>query len=614
MTADGWGIEPAYWDAFGTWREADPGALASLRRAMGATTDDPHEPPPTGQALRVIRPGQEAPVYPGSLLVLADGTELVLAGQLPPDVPLGYHQITGPDGGHEHLIVSPGRAALPPVMRTWGLTCQLYAARSRRSWGIGDLADLRDIVAWAREHRAGVVGVNPLHAPNPSGPPADSPYSPSSRRWRDPLYLAVEEVPGAAALPHLAELAAAGRALNDGTRIDRAAAWALKHDALEQLWQRFDGHPRFDAYRREQGPDLEAWATYCELARHHGTGWRTWPTQHRRPESPAVARFARDHAHDLSFWAWLQWLLDEQLAASGAGELAVADLAVGFDDDGADAWQWQDLVAAGVRIGAPPDLLGPVGQDWGLPPFIPWRLRDVGYQPFAATLRAVARHARGLRIDHVMGLFRLWWVPEGRGATDGAYVRWPGRELLDVVALESVRAGVLVVGEDLGTVEDAVRTALADADVLSTRLLLFEERPPAEWPELAVAAVSTHDLPTLAGIATGVDLADQRAAGAKVAPDGDVGFRHRLGLDRGRPLGEIVVERHRELGASPCRIATATLDDLLGAEHRPNIPGTVDEHPNWRIALPVPIDDLPGHPLAEATAAALAEGRATIGR
>lgn len=613
MTADAWGIEPAYWDAFGTWREADPAALASLRRSMGATSQDPDEAPPVGQALRVVRPGEQAPVFAGSVLRLEDGTELDVAHQLPPDLPLGYHRITGPDGGHEHLIVSPGRAALQPDLRTWGLTCQLFAARSHRSWGIGDLADLRHLVAWARDRGAGVVGVNPLHAPNPVGHPADSPYSPSSRRWRDPLYLAVEEVPGAADLPHLAEVAAAGRALNAGDRIDRAAAWALKHDALRQIWERFDTHPRFEAYRREHGTDLETWATYCTLARHHGTGWRSWPDEHRRPESPAVADFAQHHAHDVGFWAWLQWLLDEQLAASGAGDVVVADLAVGFDDDGADAWQWQDLVAGGVRIGAPPDLLGPEGQDWGLPPFIPWRLRDAGYQPLAATIRAVARHARGLRIDHVMGLFRLWWVPEGLGATDGAYVRWPGRELLDVVALESVRAGVLVVGEDLGTVEDGVRADLAAADVLSTRLLLFEDRPPAEWPALAMAAVTTHDLPTLAGIASGVDLADQRAAGTKIAPDGDDDFRHRLGLDRGQTLAETVIERHRELGASPCRIATATLDDLAGAEHRPNIPGTIDEHPNWRIPLPLALDDLPGSPLAEATVAALAEGRATIG-
>ena len=363
---------------------------------------------------------------------------------------------------------------------------------------------------------------------------------------------------------------------------------------------------------REHGDDLQLWATYCTLARHHDAGWRSWPAEHRRPEGPAVAAFAREHQRDVGFWAWLQWLLDEQLAASGAAEVAVADLAVGFDDDGADAWQWQYLVAGSARIGAPPDQLGPEGQDWGLPPFIPWRLRDAGYQPLATTIRAVARHARGLRIDHVMGLFRLWWVPEGYGATDGAYVRWPGRELLDVVALESHRAGVLVVGEDLGTVEDEVRTALADAQVLSTRLWLFEDRPPAQWPVLAMAATSTHDLPTVAGVASGVDLADQRAAGVRIPPDGDDGFRHRLGLDRGRPVADVVVDLHRELGASPCRIATATLDDLLGAEHRPNLPGTVDEHPNWRIPLPVPLDDLDDHPLADAVATALAEGRAII--
>ncbi|MBX3285360.1 MAG: 4-alpha-glucanotransferase [Actinobacteria bacterium] len=615
MTADPWGIEPAYWDAFGTWREADPGALASLRRSMGAGSDDPGEAPPSGRPLRVVRPGHgDRSAAPGAVLVLEDGTHVALDGELPPDLPLGYHCIVGPDGGEEHLIASPGRVALPPDLRTWGLTCQLYAARSTRSWGLGDLADLRRIVAWSRARGAGVVGINPLHAPNPLGHPADSPYSPSSRRWRDPLYLAIEEVPGAGALPDLAELAAAGQALNAGHRIDRAATWALKLEALERLWARFDTDPRFDAYRHEHGADLDAWATYCALARHHGTGWRSWPAEHRRPEAPAVAAFAAEHRRDVAFWAWLQWLLDGQLAASGAAEVAVADLAVGFDDDGADAWQWQDLVAGGVRIGAPPDLLGPEGQDWGLPPFVPWRLRDAGYQPLAATIRAVARHARGLRIDHVMGLFRLWWVPEGRGATDGAYVRWPGRELLDVVALESHRAGVLVVGEDLGTVEDEVRAALAEADVLSTRLVLFEERPPREWPELAMAAVTTHDLPTIAGVASGIDLADQRAAGTRIAPDGDDAFRHRLGVDGDRPLAEAVVDLHRALGASPCRIATATLDDLLGAEHRPNLPGTVDEHPNWRIPLPVPLDDLAGHALAEAVADALADTRGRMPR
>ncbi|QXC63469.1 4-alpha-glucanotransferase [Aquihabitans sp. G128] len=449
--------------------------------------------------------------------------------------------------------------------------------------------------------------------PDPVALQPNSPYSPSSRRWRDPLYLTIEDVPGADALPDLAALVATGRALSDGARIDRTAVWAHKRGALEQLWDRFGGDPAFDRYRYEQGEDLATWATYCALVDHHGTGWHGWPAGHQEPGSPAVQRYAATHEREVGFWAWLQWLLDEQLRASGAADVVVADLAVGFDAGGADAWQWQDLLAEGVRVGAPPDLLGPDGQDWGLPPFVPWKLRDAGYQPFARTIRAVARHARGLRIDHVMGLFRLLWIPPTMGAADGAYVRFHGKELLDVVALESVRAGALVIGEDLGTVEPGVREVLADAGVLSTRLLWFEDEPPATWPRQAMAAVSTHDLPTVAGVWTGVDLADQHAAGVTVPADGDEEMRHHLRaaghVDDSASVEQVVLAAHRRLAEAPSVLVTATLDDLLGAEHRPNLPGTVDEHPNWRIPLPVPLDDLPGHDRAEAIAAALAEGR-----
>ncbi len=291
----------------------------------------------------------------------------------------------------------------------------------------------------------------------------------------------------------------------------------------------------------------------------------------------------------------------------------MADLAVGFAADGADAWEWQDLLAPGVRIGAPPDLLGPDGQDWGLPPFVPGRLRDVAYRPLAETIRAVACHARGLRIDHVMGLFRLFWIPPGLGATDGAYVRFSGSEVLEVVALESARSGALVVGEDLGTVEPGVRELLADAGVLSTRLLWFEDGAPSSWPTQAMAAITTHDLPTVAGVWSGTDLADQRAAGVTVAADGDADMRHRLrgaaGVDDGAPSDVVIVGAHRHLAEAPAMIVTAALDDLVGAEHRPNLPGTIDEHPNWRIPLPVSVDDLADHPLAEDVAETLGTGR-----
>ncbi len=595
-----WGIEGGYRDGLGQWRSPDAEVTALLQQTMGR---------PSGDPLVVIRPGDVVRLGPGDL-ILEDGSAVAVDDLLPADLILGYHRHEGPFGA-TNVIVSPGRCHLPAELHTWGVTAQLYAVRSSTSWGIGDLGDLRRLVDWARERQAGVVGLNPLHAPTPHPHPADSPYSPSSRRFRDPLYLAMEDVPGAAAVRGWADVVQAGRTLSAGGRIDRSAVWAHKRRALEQIWaDRVDDQADgFGPFRATGGDDLKAWGTFCALADHHGSGWLQWPDEHRRPDHPSVARFARDNADQIGFWCWLQWLLDTQLSDSGAGDVVIADLAGGFAADGFDAWQWQDLLADGVRIGAPPDPLGREGQDWGLPPFVPWRLRDAAYQPFAATIRAVLRHARGLRVDHVMGLFRLLWVPPGRGAVDGAYVRFAGREMLDVLALESVRAGALVVGEDLGTVEPGVRETLAAAGVLSTRLLWFEEEPTELWPRQAMAAVSTHDLPTLAGVWSGVDLVDQHAAGVTVPPDGDQSLRHRLqmatSMDDDANEEDVAVGAHRRLGASPSMVVTATLDDLTGAEHRPNLPGTIDEHPNWRVPLPVLLDDLDGLPRAEAIAAAL---------
>ena len=629
--SDPWGIEPGYQDAFGTWRRTDPLVAQALRRAMGATGTDPAEHPPAGTPLRFVYPGDldgrpaDGGDHRPQTLVLEDGTRVPLAvgAPLPADLPFGYHRLeVGPsaprslrDPGPEvtNLIVTPGRCALPADLRVWGLTAQLYAARSSCSWGIGDLADLGRLVSWARERGASVVGLNPLHAPTPADHPADSPYSPSSRRWRNPLYIAVEQVPGAAQIAEVDRLATAGRALNGSDRIDRTAVWRLKRAALQLIWDSIGADPALDAYRREQGQPLRTWATFCALAEHHGSGWRSWPAEHSHPGRPEVEHFAASHERELGFWSWLQWLIDDQLQASGAPEVAIGDLAVGIDPDGADAWEWQDLLADGVTVGAPPDLLGPDGQDWALPPFVPWRLRDAGYAPFAETLRALARHGRGIRIDHVMGLFRLFWIPAGHTGADGAYVRFAGREMLDVLALESQRAGALVIGEDLGTVEAGVRERLAEAGVLSTRLLWFEDDPPARWPVSAMAAVTTHDLPTVAGVWTGVDLADQRAAGVRLPADGDATFRHRLRVaaacDDTATVDDVVLAVHRRLAEAPSMIATAALDDLTGATHRPNIPGTIDEHPNWRIALPVPLDELADHPLAEAVARSFAVAR-----
>jgi 4-alpha-glucanotransferase len=447
-----------------------------------------------------------------------------------------------------------------------------------------------------------VIAVNPLHAALPVEPQEPSPYSPSTRRWTNPLYLRVEEVPGAAENPAIDELAAAGRALNQSARIDRDAVYRLKLDGLARLWRRFPGSSEFDAFRTRHGDDLAGYATFCALAEHHRSGWSSWPAEYQRPDAPAVARFAAEHADRVRFHSWLQWLLDGQLDRAGAGDLMIADVAVGFAPDGADAWAWQDTLALDMRIGAPPDQFNTQGQGWGLPPFIPWRLRSAGYEPFIRTIRAALRRAQGIRIDHVMGLFRLFWIPVEAGPRDGTYVRFDGRELLDIVALESTRAAAFVVGEDLGTVEGDVRSRLAAAGMLSYRLLWFEPGDPEEYPRQALAAVSTHDLPTVAGLWTGTDLAAQRALGLEPNERGTVEMREHLasltGATDDTPVDEVVVRAYRRLADAPSMVVTASLDDALAVPDRPNMPGTVDEWPNWSIPLPLPIDDLAGHEVA----------------
>ena len=323
-----------------------------------------------------------------------------------------------------------------------------------------------------------------------------------------------------------------------------------------------------------------------------------------------MAAYGRAHADRVRFHQWLQWLVDLQLeSASTAGVAVMHDLAVGVDPGGADAWLWQDVFALDMAVGAPPDEFNTRGQDWGLPPFDPWRLRAAGYGPFVETIRASLRHAGGLRVDHVMGLFRLFWIARGQPAATGAYVRYPASELLDIVALEAHRAGAYVVGEDLGTVEDHVRAEMAARDVLSYKLLWFEDRPPPEYPERALAAVTTHDLPTVAGLWTGSDLEHQHRLGMEPNVESTYSMCRRLGDMTGvaadAPPDEVVAHMYTALGTAPCLLLTAALDDAVTVLERPNMPGTVDEWPNWSIALPLPLEELMADPRPRAVARAL---------
>jgi 4-alpha-glucanotransferase len=438
----------------------------------------------------------------------------------------------------------------------------------------------------------------------------NSPYSPSTRLFLNPLYLRIEDVPGAReSVGELRSLGRRAQALNQERLIDRNQVWQLKTDALQRLWRRFPGSARLERFRAEIGPLLRSFAIFNALVERHGREWQKWPSGLRHPDGSQIQQFAQENEERVRFHEWVQWLLDEQLARAARELALMLDLPVGVNAGGFDAWLWQDVLALDAAMGAPPDLYNTQGQNWGLPPFIPHRLRAVGYEPWRLTLRAMLRHARGLRIDHVMGLFRLYWIPQTCAAVEGAFVRYPAEELLAVLAIEAQRAGAMVVGEDLGTVEPGIRRRLRRHQVLSYRLMWFETTPPERYPPQALAAITTHDLFTIAGLWTGSDLASQERLQLNPNAQGTRLIQRRVGRLAGvtaeSQVSEAIPKLHEALARAPSKLRTATLEDALGVEERPNLPGTVDQWPNWRIALPVPLEDLRKHPSVHRVARAM---------
>jgi 4-alpha-glucanotransferase len=640
-TAAARGIATSFTDAGGRHYEVSEATLRAVLDAMGPEAEPTDWPPivvaRTGRSHAWRPPGDE-PVE----VVLESGEQRPLPADLPGDLEPGWHRVVG-RGGATVLVVAPDRCHLPPLLeqggRAWGWAVQLYAMRSRASWGIGDLGDLAALLATTGRLGAGFALLNPLHAASPY---ESSPYNPSSRRFRNPLYLRVGAVPELAALTpgerdRVEELDRSGLGLLDDDRIERAAVYRLKDEALRlahRATARLPGRQAGLAAHRAATGNLEQFATFCAVQQVHGKDWRDWPAAYRHPARAEVAAFGEQHRDEVDYHAWLQWLLDQQLAAvpstpDGLGVLN--DLAIGFAPDGFDAWSFQDDLAPGMTVGAPPDPLGPHGQDWGLPAFVPGRLAAGGYAPFAQTIRAGMAHAAGLRIDHVMGLFRLFWIPEGAEPANGTYVRYPADDLLGVLALESLRAGALVVGEDLGTVEQGVRERLAAEGVLSYRLAWFErdpERPDrrrraADYPRLALTAATTHDLPTVAGFFSGRDLdhlcdigvvARDRYAEAAAEQAREVESLCSLLEDEGvlaageRDPGALITAVHAFLARTPAMLVAATLEDAIGATDRPNVPGTVDERPNWALPLPVAVEDLATDPRVRRLAQILSNG------
>jgi 4-alpha-glucanotransferase len=470
--------------------------------------------------------------------------------------------------------------------RAWGWAVQLYAMRSRDSWGIGDMADLRRLARWSRKQGASHVLLNPLGAQTPLHPYQASPYYASSRRFRNTMYIRIEEVEGAEwCAAELEALRAAAQKLNDQRLIDYDEVFRLKSAALEAIFRAAPDPHGLAAWTRGKGQALRDFALYNALAEAHGPAWRSWPQALRHPRGAGLEAERQRLAKRVAFHIWQQFHLDRQMAHAAREIGLITDVPVGFASDSFDAWRWQDLLAPDMRVGAPPDEFFPDGQDWGFPPFDPWKLRRAHYEPFVEAVRSAAVHAAGIRLDHVMSLFRLFWIPNDSRPGAGAYVRYPATDLLGLLAAESRRARAFVIGEDLGLVEPEVRTRLRRRGALSYRLLWFEGPTPDQWPKNAVAAVGTHDLPTVAGIwnYTEPDQRQHRLRSRLVevthAPDGTSAI-------------DVAVSAYSALAACQSRIVLASLEDALGISERPNVPGTTTEFPNWRLSLPTPLDEV----------------------
>jgi 4-alpha-glucanotransferase len=575
----------------------------------------------------VLRQGQSQEIGDPGVLSDEHGAEIAVTGSLPADLAPGWYSLTR---GEAHTTVLVAPPTLPESPRTWGWMLQLYALRSARSWGIGDLGDLREFIAWtAAAHGGGAVLVNPLHAVTPTHPVQPSPYSPSSRRFVNPLYLRICDIDAyRRADPALrAEVdtlwVRSGRAEPEGERIDYDAVWRAKRAALELLWQA-EGRPC-----PMMSDGLRDFTTFCALAERHGPRWSRWPSELRHPATASA------DPQRMAFHAWVQQQCTEQLAATrnaarGMAIGVVHDLAVGVDPEGADAWALQDVLAIGVTVGAPPDIFNQQGQDWGLPPWRPDRLAATGYAAYRDMLRAVLAHADGLRIDHVAGLWRVWWVPPGASPAQGTYVHYDATAMLAALALEAHRAGAVVVGEDLGTVEPEVTEALAAQRMLGCMVLWFardEDAPgqpllaPRQWPQRAAASISTHDLPTAVGFLRGEHVRARAALGllndeaaewaqARTERAELVGLLRDEGLlADGETEDDIVVAMHALLARTPCQLLLASPYDVVGEVRQPNLPGTIDEYPNWRLPLPVTLEQLQHHPRVRRTADVLHAAR-----
>jgi 4-alpha-glucanotransferase len=560
------------------------------------------------------------------------------------EIPFGYHRlILAPGDAAATLIVTPGRCWLPPDIeqgkRLWGVAAQLYLLKSASNWGIGDFADLRQLARMLVECGAQVIGVNPLHAMFVDDPEHASPYSPASRLLLNVLNIDVMAVAKDSPddMLHIIrtdEFQRELRACRESARVEYSRVTRLKLSILRMIFEswarrRESGQrQQFEEFRRGMGESGERSCLFLALREHFASqtppakDWREWPDAYQNPESAAVKQFAQAQHGLVTFQVWLQFIADSQLreAANAAGPMAVGlyrDLAVGADPSGAETWGNQQAVVTQAQVGAPPDIHNPAGQNWGLPPFNPMALKKEGYRSFIDLLRANMRHAGGIRIDHVMALQQLYWVPRGSTAAQGAYVRYPREDLIGILALESHRNQCLVVGEDLGTVPVGFRERMSDARILSYRVLFFEKEdhgfiPPDRYPRMSLAVAGSHDLPTLGAWMAGSDLALKAKLGlypnANLEKEANLdrkherqallaAFRNRgMAADPNMPLEQFAEAAHAFLASSASAITMVQIDDITLEATPVNVPATSTEHPNWRRRLSKTLQEVADDP------------------
>lgn len=566
---------------------------------------------------------------------------------IPELLPVGDHRLTLDVSGVGHagidVLVCPRRCWLGPEDAAWGIAVQLYTLRSERNWGIGDFADLGRVCTLAADLGATLVGINPLHASHRTDPESASPYAPASRRFLNWLAIAVDLVPEAqspAVAAVVAQVASELPALRAAPFVDYRGVARLKEAALRRCFAALGGERigAFRAYVRAAGEPLRRFAIYEALVAMHGRDLDAWPRTYADPAGAAVASFAAEHRDEVEFGQYLQWCAYEQLArvaadARARGVRLYRDIAVGVERNAADVWGSGDYVRQ-ATVGAPPDILNTRGQDWGLPPLSPTSMLQDRYEAAAAVFADNMRDAGAVRIDHAMSLQRLYWIPLGNSAADGAYVSYPLEDLVGILARASMRARCTVVGEDLGTVPAGFRETMSEANILSYRLMLFEREndgtflPPSRYPALALATTGTHDLPPLPGWLAAEDIAvaerigqmDAEAAGAsRIARSID---RSKLiaALQQGGDLGtsvdeaSVVAAAYRFLARSPARIVMVQIEDAIGETSPVNVPGTSVEYPNWRRKLHLTLDAIAADPRLTRIATVMRELRPTLRR